>query len=81
MDSELQNKIDSIIDKAMNDLKGRINREVSRSINKKLKNQARDIKTQSNLPKRGRKKIKEPIQPKKRINKKYYSDSEDCYSE
>ena len=45
MDSELEEKIDTLIQKACKDLKTRIMREVSKSLNKTLKEQARELKS------------------------------------
>ena len=45
MDSELEEKIDILIQKACKDLKTRIMREVSKSLNKTLKEQTRELKS------------------------------------
>jgi len=51
MDSELEEKIDTLIQKACKDLKTRIMREVSKSFNKSLKEQARELKSNSSTSK------------------------------
>lgn len=51
MDSELEEKIDTLIQKACKDLKTRIMREVSKSLNKTLKEQARELKSNSSSSK------------------------------
>tara|TARA_Y100000389_G_scaffold105773_1_gene102659 strand:+ start:1590 stop:1856 length:267 start_codon:yes stop_codon:yes gene_type:complete len=51
MDSELEEKIDTLIQKACKDLKTRIMREVSKSFNKSLKEQARELKSSSSTSK------------------------------
>lgn len=51
MDSELEEKIDTLIQKACKDLKTRIMREVSKSLNKSLKEQARELKSNASTSK------------------------------
>lgn len=51
MDSELEEKIDTLIQKACKDLKTRIMREVSKSLNKTLKEQARELKSNASSSK------------------------------
>ena len=51
MDSELEEKIDTLIQKAYKDLKTRIMREVSKSLNKTLKEQARELKSNASSSK------------------------------
>ena len=51
MDSDLEEKIDTLIQKACKDLKTRIMREVSKSLNKSLKEQARELKSNSSTSK------------------------------
>lgn len=51
MDSDLEEKIDTLIQKACKDLKTRIMREVNKSLNKTLKDQARELKSNTSLSK------------------------------
>jgi len=51
MDSELEEKIDTLIQKVCKDLKTRIMREVSKSLNKTLKEQARELKSNASSSK------------------------------
>jgi len=51
MDSDLEEKIDTLIQKACKDLKTRIMREVSKSLNKTLKDQARELKSNASSSK------------------------------
>lgn len=51
MDSELEEKIDTLIQKACKDLKTRIMREVSKSLTKSLKEQARELKSNTSTSK------------------------------
>ena len=50
--TELEEKIDTLIQKACKDLKTRIMREVSKSLNKTLKEQARELKSNASSSKR-----------------------------
>jgi len=82
MDSELEEKIDTLIQKTYKDLKTRIMREVSKSINKSLKEQARDIKSNTTSSK-SKKQVTSSSsggRGKKSSRNKYDSDS-DYYDE
>lgn len=82
MDRDLESKIDILIHKFTNDLKTRIVREVTRSMNRVLKEQARELKS-STSKKVGKVHASLSEKPIKsgRSNNKYESDSDDYYSD
>lgn len=85
MDRDLEDKIDILIQKATKDLKTRIVREVTRSVNRTLKEQARDLKSSGGTTsKRGKKATASSSEQstKSMVSKgKYSSDSDEYYSD
>jgi len=78
MDRELEEQIDSIIQKATKDLKTRIVRIAIRHQNKLLKNQAREFKTPSAPRRSTQPPVRQITQKTSRKSKdsKYHSDSD-----
>jgi hypothetical protein len=81
MDNDLEEQIDTLIKKATKDLKTRLLRVVGKHQTKLLKEQARDLKNVSTLPKRGRKATVKPVPVKNSRSTKYDSDSDEYYSD
>lgn len=90
MDRDLEDKIDTLIQKATTELKTRIVREVTRSMNRVLKEQARELKSggDGTATKRGRKvtasssdKTSSKSTKSGKSKDMHGSDSDDYYSE
>jgi hypothetical protein len=79
MDSELEEKIDALIQKAHKDLKTRIVREVSKSLNKSIKDQARELKSNNSSSSKHKKHVASPTKEKKSSRRK--NDDSDYYDE
>ena len=81
MYNDLENRIDTLIQKATKDLKTRIVREVNRSINKILKENSRGIKSSDGTTKRGRKADASYTGKSKSRSKDRYDSDSDYYSD
>ena len=85
MDRDLEDRIDILVQKATKDLKTRIVREVTRSMNKALKEQARGLKSSGGATSKTVRKAtasSSEQSTKSLMSKdKYGSDSDDYYSD
>lgn len=69
MDSELEEKIDILTKKALGDLKTRIMREVSKSLTKSLKEQARELKSNVSSTYKNKKQVTSSTRDRRRDSK------------